>query len=125
MVGTSTRSNEQTRLALWNRAYIALLLLRIYFALRPGYIYPDEYDRGKQVISGELAAIPEPDTCAATHGSTAGLNHLQVYAGPVVMCNGTPCYSLLPSIWSSSLPLGLVNWWTWTKGGSLYVHLTY
>ena len=57
-IATVVRSTSSSswQIRQWNRAYIALLLLRIYFAFQPGYIYPDEYDRGKGLLLGELTA---------------------------------------------------------------------
>lgn len=66
-MATAATSNPSLsrQIAQWNRAYIALLLLRAYFALRPGYIYPDEYDRGKELIAGEhVVILSERDQCS-------------------------------------------------------------
>ncbi|KAI0719705.1 Alg9-like mannosyltransferase family-domain-containing protein [Fomitopsis betulina] len=88
---TTSNPGSSWKTAQWNRTYIVLLLLRFYFALRPGYIYPDEYDRGKEVIAG-------------------GLRSIGVYTGPTATCGNLPCRSLYPSIWSSQLLLIASNW---------------
>jgi hypothetical protein len=38
---------------MWRRAYLFLLLVRIYFALSPSYLHPDENFQGPEVIAGE------------------------------------------------------------------------
>lgn len=40
---------------MWRRLYLLLLLVRIYFALSPSYIHPDENFQGPEVIAGESA----------------------------------------------------------------------
>jgi hypothetical protein len=37
---------------MWRRTYLLLLLLRVYFALSPSYIHPDEIFQGPEVIAG-------------------------------------------------------------------------
>lgn len=37
---------------MWRRTYLLLLVLRIYFALSPSYLHPDEVFQGPEVISG-------------------------------------------------------------------------
>ena len=36
------------------RAYLFLVLVRLYFALSPSYLHPDENFQGPEVIAGEL-----------------------------------------------------------------------
>ena len=57
LAGSSSSSSRQV--TQWNRAYIALLLLRLYFAFRPGYIYSDEYDRGNELMAGQITSKQE------------------------------------------------------------------
>lgn len=37
---------------MWRRVYFLLLLVRIYFALSPSYLHPDEHFQGPEVIAG-------------------------------------------------------------------------
>lgn len=37
---------------MWRRTYLLLLLLRVYFAISPSYIHPDEIFQGPEVIAG-------------------------------------------------------------------------
>ena len=36
----------------WTRTYLVLLVVRLYLALQPSYIHPDENFQGPEVISG-------------------------------------------------------------------------
>jgi phosphatidylinositol glycan class Z len=38
---------------MWRRVYLFLVLVRLYFALSPSYIHPDENFQGPEVIAGE------------------------------------------------------------------------
>lgn len=46
-----------SQLVMWRRTYLLLLLLlllvRIYFALSPSYLHPDENFQGPEIIAGE------------------------------------------------------------------------
>lgn len=39
---------------MWRRAYLFLVLVRLYFALSPSYLHPDENFQGPEVIAGEF-----------------------------------------------------------------------
>lgn len=45
---------------MWTRTYLLLLLVRVYFALSPSYIHPDENFQGPEVIAGIFSANPHP-----------------------------------------------------------------
>jgi hypothetical protein len=38
---------------MWRRTYLLLLLVRVYFALSPSYIHPDEHFQGPEVFAGK------------------------------------------------------------------------
>lgn len=38
---------------MWRRTYLFFLLVRIYFALSPSYIHPDENFQGPEIIAGK------------------------------------------------------------------------
>jgi hypothetical protein len=40
---------------MWRRVYFLLILVRIYFALSPSYLHPDENFQGPEVIAGTTA----------------------------------------------------------------------
>ena len=40
---------------MWRRVYFLLILVRIYFALSPSYLHPDENFQGPEVIAGMTA----------------------------------------------------------------------
>lgn len=37
---------------MWRRAYLFLVLVRLYFAFSPSYLHPDENFQGPEVIAG-------------------------------------------------------------------------
>jgi phosphatidylinositol glycan class Z len=37
---------------MWRRTYLLLLLVRIYFALSPSYVHPDEHFQSLEVFAG-------------------------------------------------------------------------
>lgn len=37
---------------MWTRTYLVLLVVRLYLALQPSYIHPDENFQGPEVIAG-------------------------------------------------------------------------
>lgn len=57
---------------MWRRTYLVLLLIRVYFALSPSYIHPDEHFQGLEVFAGKLF-VYRP-VFRPKHGS--GLGHL-------------------------------------------------
>lgn len=43
---------------MWRGAYAFLLFVRLYFALCPSYIHPDEHFQGPEVIAGKRREQP-------------------------------------------------------------------
>ncbi|KAI6250759.1 GPI mannosyltransferase [Erysiphe necator] len=43
---------------MWRRIYLILILVRLYFALSPSYLHPDEYFQGPEVIAGRIFNYP-------------------------------------------------------------------
>ncbi|CAL3965829.1 hypothetical protein PZA11_002674 [Diplocarpon coronariae] len=43
---------------MWRRAYLFLVLVRLYFALSPSYLHPDENFQGPEVIAGQIFSYP-------------------------------------------------------------------
>lgn len=55
---------------MWRRTYLLLLVIRVYFALSPSYLHPDENFQGPEVVAGQsvhaMAPIP-PIPCFRPH----------------------------------------------------------
>ncbi|OTB11944.1 glycosyltransferase family 22 protein [Daldinia sp. EC12] len=43
---------------MWRRIYIFLLVVRLWFALKPSYLHPDENFQGPEVIAGQIFSYP-------------------------------------------------------------------
>ena len=43
---------------MWRRTYFLLMLVRIYFALAPSYLHPDENFQGPEVVAGQSSHSP-------------------------------------------------------------------
>ncbi|KAI9887673.1 MAG: alpha 1,2 mannosyltransferase [Watsoniomyces obsoletus] len=43
---------------MWRRLYLLLVLVRLYFALSPSYLHPDENFQGPEVIAGRIFGYP-------------------------------------------------------------------
>lgn len=43
---------------MWRRTYLLLVLVRLWFALSPSYLHPDENFQGPEVIAGEIFRYP-------------------------------------------------------------------
>ncbi|KAJ5595750.1 hypothetical protein N7450_002208 [Penicillium hetheringtonii] len=43
---------------MWRRTYLILLLIRVYFALSPSYLHPDENFQGPEVFAGRILEYP-------------------------------------------------------------------
>lgn len=37
---------------MWRRTYLLLLVIRVYFALSPSYLHPDENFQGPEIFAG-------------------------------------------------------------------------
>lgn len=42
---------------MWRRTYLLLLLIRVYFALSPSYLHPDEHFQGPEVFAGRSCLL--------------------------------------------------------------------
>ncbi|KAI9166892.1 GPI mannosyltransferase 4 [Paramyrothecium foliicola] len=43
---------------MWRRTYLVLVLVRLWFALSPSYLHPDENFQGPEVIAGQIFSYP-------------------------------------------------------------------
>lgn len=48
---------------MWRRTHLLLVLVRLWFALSPSYLHPDENFQGPEVIAG--MSQPKPSTALA------------------------------------------------------------
>lgn len=56
---------------MWTRTYLLLLAVRLYFALSPSYIHPDENFQGPEVIAGKPSRYAMGGSAAHQPHSTA------------------------------------------------------
>ncbi|RMZ80551.1 hypothetical protein DV737_g2917, partial [Chaetothyriales sp. CBS 132003] len=72
---------------MWRRTYLLLLFVRIYFALSPSYLHPDEVFQGPEIIAGSVLGYPSRKTWEWT--SSAPIRSLfplwPVYGLPVLL----------------------------------------
>jgi hypothetical protein len=52
-----TGTFEEIQDTMWRRIYLLLVLVRLYFALQPSYLHPDENFQGPEIIAGMLEAL--------------------------------------------------------------------
>jgi hypothetical protein len=55
---TSRRDKIPKAAIMWRRTYLFLVLVRLWFALSPSYLHPDENFQGPEVIAGEIFSYP-------------------------------------------------------------------
>ena len=62
---------------MWRRAYLFLVLVRLYFALSPSYLHPDENFQGPEVIAGMFCQIrlQLQQFCRSEYASVAETDH--------------------------------------------------
>ncbi|KAL6704578.1 alpha 1,2 mannosyltransferase [Coniothyrium glycines] len=73
---------------MWRRTYFLLLLVRIYFALAPSYLHPDENFQGPEVIAGRVFSYPVHETWEFTAA------HPIRSTFPLWLAYGWPMYTL-------------------------------
>jgi hypothetical protein len=56
----TTTARRHTPAVMWRRVYFLLILVRVYFALSPSYLHPDENFQGPEVIAGTCAMRKTP-----------------------------------------------------------------
>ncbi|KAI9374164.1 Alg9-like mannosyltransferase family-domain-containing protein [Aspergillus egyptiacus] len=70
---------------MWRRTYLVLLLIRVYFALSPSYIHPDENFQGLEVFAGRILSYPSrlPWEFTSEHPIRSIFPLWPVYAVPI------------------------------------------
>ncbi|KAH0525093.1 hypothetical protein TsFJ059_007507 [Trichoderma semiorbis] len=81
---------------MWRRTYLLLVLIRLYFALSPSYLHPDENFQGPEVIAGQIFSYPVRHTWEFT--------------------SETPIRSVFPLWPVYGLPMLLLRW-LWIGNG--------
>ncbi|KAG0648403.1 GPI mannosyltransferase 4 [Hyphodiscus hymeniophilus] len=122
---------------MWRRAYLFLVLVRLYFALSPSYLHPDENFQGPEVIAafafggGTRLVSPEDYRKAyQTHlASSSSDDHLlifyalvgQIFSYPVKLTweftSADPVRSVFPLWPVYGLPMLLLKW-LWIGNGN-------
>ncbi|PSN71570.1 GPI mannosyltransferase 4 [Corynespora cassiicola Philippines] len=73
---------------MWRRTYFLLILVRVYLALSPSYLHPDENFQGPEVIAGRVFSYPVHSTWEFTS------DHPIRSAFPLWLAYGWPMYIL-------------------------------
>ncbi|EGE04582.1 GPI mannosyltransferase [Trichophyton equinum CBS 127.97] len=82
---------------MWRRTYLLLLLVRVYLALCPSYIHPDENFQGPELFAGRLFSFPSHLTWEFT--------------------SDAPIRSIFPLWLVYGLPMTLLKW-LWAETGN-------
>ncbi|KAJ6780488.1 hypothetical protein PWT90_02964 [Aphanocladium album] len=82
---------------MWRRSYLLLVAIRLWFALSPSYLHPDENFQGPEVIAGEIFSYPVRRTWEFT--------------------NENPIRSVFPLWPVYGLPMLLLRW-LWIGNGN-------
>ncbi|KAF2474332.1 glycosyltransferase family 22 protein, partial [Lindgomyces ingoldianus] len=92
---------------MWRRTYFLLILVRIYFAMSPSYLHPDENFQGPEVIAGRVFSYPVHETWEFTSA------HPIRSSFPLWLAYGSPMY-LLRWLWEGfgydEVPPSVVYW---------------
>ncbi|PSK46293.1 hypothetical protein B9Z65_5261 [Elsinoe australis] len=91
---------------MWRRTYLALVLLRLYFAVSPSYLHPDEHFQGPEVIAGQVFHAPSKLTWEFT--------------------SATPIRSIFPLWLIYGWPLTILKWiWDGLGYGTVPPNIVY
>ncbi|PGH18230.1 hypothetical protein AJ79_00569 [Helicocarpus griseus UAMH5409] len=82
---------------MWRRTYLLLLLVRVYFALSPSYLHPDENFQGPEILAGQIFSYPSNPTWEFT--------------------SEHPIRSVFPLWLFYGLPMTLLKW-LWAEAGN-------
>ncbi|KAK2774962.1 alpha 1,2 mannosyltransferase [Onygenales sp. PD_12] len=82
---------------MWRRSSLLLLLVRVYFALAPSYLHPDEHFQGPEIVAGQIFSFPSNPTWEFT--------------------SEHPIRSVFPLWLIYGLPMTLLKW-LWAEAGS-------
>lgn len=92
---------------MWRRVYLGLLAVRLYFALQPSYIHPDEHFQGPEVIAGQSDSIavwiPYTDFFA---GEVFGWPYHKTWE----FTSANPIRSIFPLSLVYGFPLTILKW---------------
>lgn len=109
---------------MWRRTYLLLLAVRLWFALSPSYLHPDENFQGPEVIAGKHPAPPRSSlrarrNCASDSETLLSLLG-QIFKYPVRLTweftSDHPIRSVFPLWPVYGLPMLLLQW-LWMGNG--------
>lgn len=93
---------------MWRRVYFLLILVRIYFALSPSYLHPDENFQGPEVIAG--MSLPTAHMSATATDPLVG----RVFSYPVhetwEFTSANPIRSTFPLWLAYGWPMYILRW---------------
>jgi phosphatidylinositol glycan class Z len=94
---------------MWRRVYFLLLLVRIYFALSPSYLHPDENFQGPEVVAGVFVYQARHGHAAATDNPLG-----RVFSYPVhetwEFTSDKPIRSTFPLWLAYGWPMYILRW---------------
>ncbi|OAX82488.1 hypothetical protein ACJ72_03158 [Emergomyces africanus] len=82
---------------MWRRTYLLLLVVRVYFALSPSYLHPDENFQGPEIFAGQIYNYPSKPTWEFT--------------------SDHPIRSVFPLWLLYGVPMTLLKW-LWAEAGT-------
>ena len=91
---------------MWRRLYLALILVRLYFALSPSYIHPDEHFQGPEVVAGEMPIRASTDRILTFLGAVYGWPTYKTWE----FDSASPIRSLFPLWLVYGIPLTILKW---------------
>jgi GPI mannosyltransferase 4 len=108
---------------MWRRVYLVLLVVRLYFALSPSYLHPDENFQGPEVIAGWSALSWLHSLANASPGQILSYPAHRTWEFtaenpirsivPLWLVYGVPMHilrSLWGGLWKDELPPSIVYW---------------
>jgi phosphatidylinositol glycan class Z len=109
----SLRTENLTAGIMWRRVYFLLILVRIYFALSPSYLHPDENFQGPEVIAGMFWEVAMRAAATVTVTATDKLIG-RVFSYPVhetwEFTSANPIRSTFPLWLAYGWPMYILRW---------------
>jgi GPI mannosyltransferase 4 len=92
---------------MWRRTYLGLVLLRLYFAVSPSYLHPDEHFQGPEVIAG--SHLERSHVYSSTKTSTGQIFHVPSKL-TWEFTSDNPIRSIYPIWLFYGWPLTIIKW---------------
>lgn len=89
---------------MWRRIYLVLLIFRLYFALSPSYLHPDENFQGPEVVAGKLKSLRAHAWCSSwfIHRTSVFLSRSS-YMGIYIKPSHTKHFPVMACLWHSDV----------------------